>query len=318
MLQRLLLLALLLIGGVNAQPQVSKSDPAELAKKMELSVGYFANTAINREIASLLCLNYELINPSYRCTSVDLSKEAPSELPDLLLLSEQRFNHDYKEGYELVLPLYHESFIALTRPDFEESIFSPDQKIGLIDSELQVEKIVTIFNSIGLKREQLEILRLPRRDLVEAFCNFDLDILFTVGIHPDSFVRSINTACDGQIRSVTEALPKDFFQRNRYLYKAQIPKAYYWRTEQDIETLSERYFLAMRQDYNTPLLGLTLDNFCADLEGGKPLLMTIKSILHNYENSQTPLNELGQLYIKKLLGEGSTDSDDLEGEPLLD
>ncbi len=218
---------------------------------------------------------------------------------DFIITSEQYFNEVLKGEYQLLLPLYQKAFTAITRSGAANEVFDRDNIFGVLNQDFQLEVARNVLSAVNLKKEELVIGRYKEAEMMEAFCQFDINVAFVTGTHPDSLIRKLNTLCDGKPVSIARSLPKDFFQRNRYLYRTTIAKEYYWRLAEDIETLSARYLLAVNKDLSAKRIEEVLGSLMNEVMHESATAITAENILRNYENLQTKLHPLGELMIRR-------------------
>ena len=285
---------------------VATSAPETSTQRLSILASTSSN--MNQQLTDFICLSYELEHPFNEC-HVEIATEPISRktLPtlqqyDFIILSEQVYNAHLTRDFELLFPLYEKSFTAIARTDREgfSGIFNRDNTFGVLDKEDQFERVGDVFNAAGLPIHSVKIDKLSSDELAEDFCHFDLDVVFVMGTHPDPLVRKLNTLCDGQIVPIASDLPPNFFQRNRYLYKAIIDSDFYWRTASNLETLSERYYLAYNRKHSAQsrdkkALGQFFKHFFsevkADSRAEKGLLTVLKK---HRQNSQSELSERGK------------------------
>ncbi len=266
-------------------------------ERMRLEIGYYLSTPLNREIADRFCLNFEAINPSYFCEHELIGQSRGEELEeerryDLILTSEQNFYQNLEREHRLILPIYEEVYVALGRRGESEQIFSDEERIGIVDDVATLEKIRALLKRLNIKEEQLDITLATPSNLVDQFCNFDLDVVLHLSTHPDPFVRNLNTACDAKLLPLSSSVPRQFFQRNRYLYEATIPQNYYWRLDDSVNGVSERYFVALREGYHEQIFGLVLANFFADLSAHRLTWMSPEKMKLYFTRSENQLDSL--------------------------
>lgn len=218
---------------------------------------------------------------------------------DFIITSEQFFNAELKEDYALLLPLYQKAFTAVTRAGRADSVFDRENIFGVLNQDFQLEVARNVLSAVNLNKQEIVIHRYNEAEMMEDFCLFDINVAFVTGTHPDSLIRQLNTLCDGKPVSITRALPKDFFQRNRYLYRTTISKDYYWRLAEDIETLSARYLLAVHKRVSDERLQELLSSLMNEVLRASTVAITPEAIIQNYQNLQTSLHPLGDLIVRR-------------------
>ncbi len=274
---------------------------------------------LDRMISSHLCYSYELLHPYHRCQEhyAEQGELSAKELADFdfIITSEQYFNSSLARQFHLLIPLYQQAFVAVTRESYQDKVFIPQLNYGVLDQPLQKIVLKDILKALNLSPQKLGVTPLDQAALIEQFCNFDINVAFITSIQPSQIVRQLNTLCDGVPTSIVHNLPKNFFQRHRYLYQTTIPKSYYWRIPDDVETLSVRYLLAINQkSIQDDELTALLSNFIKELDYTRGLAISEHSIIENAENLQTPLHPLGAALILQLT-EKHSDSGNSTLEP---
>ncbi len=262
-------------------------------------------TELDRMISSHLCYSYELLHPSYRCQEYyaeqgELSTQALAEF-DYIITSEQYFNDALTRQFQLLIPLYQQAFIAITREVQQDKLFTDQLNYAVLNQPLQKVVLKDVLKALNLSPKKLGVTPLNQDALIEQFCNFDINVAFITSTQPSQTVRQLNTLCDGIPVSIANNLPKNFFQRHRYLYQTTIPNGYYWRIPEDIETLSVRYLLAVNKNtINEDELPEILSNFVKELDYTRGLTITERSIVENAENLQTQLHPIGETLLLQL------------------
>ncbi len=260
---------------------------------------------LDRMISSHLCYSYELLHPSHRCQEyyAEQGELSTKELVDFdfIITSEQYFNNSLAQQFQLLIPLYQQAFIAVTREPSQDKLFSNQLNYGVLNQPLQKIVLKDVLKALNLSPQKLAITPLDQNALVDQFCSFDINVAFITSIQPSQIIRQLNTLCDGIPVSIVNNLPKNFFQRHRYLYQTTIPKSYYWRIPYDIETLSVRYLLAINQNsINEDELTEILSNFIQELDYTRGLAISERSIIENAENLQSSLHPLGAALLLQL------------------
>ncbi|GGZ98082.1 hypothetical protein DC083_05425 [Ignatzschineria ureiclastica] len=260
---------------------------------------------LDRMISSHLCYSYELLHPYHRCQEhyAEQGELSTKELADFdfIITSEQYFNGSLARQFQLLIPLYQQAFIAVTRESSQDKLFSNQLNYGVLNQPLQKIVLKDVLKALNLSPKKLAITPLEQNALIDQFCSFDINVAFITSIQPSQIVRQLNTLCDGIPISIANNLPKNFFQRHRYLYQTTIPKSYYWRIPDDIETLSVRYLLAINQNsIDESELTEILRNFIQELDYTRGLAISERSIIENAENLQSTLHPLGEALLLQL------------------
>lgn len=278
--------------------------PAFANDKREIKILRQTPSALDRAISDHLCMSYEVIHPYHRCKETYLEQGALTRKEraeyDFIITSEQFFNEKLKRDFHLVLPLYQQAFTVVTRDITQEDLFKPGQKYGVLQQNIQENVLADVLRALNVDVKKLSLQHLEPQALIDRFCSFDINVAFVTGAHPNRIVRQLNTLCDGEPISIVQDLPKNFFQRHRYFYQTNVPKDLYWRLDNDIETLSVRYLLAVNKAVEEADLDELMDSFIRELEYNRGLSITEASILLNYNNLQTPLNEVGDELMEEL------------------
>lgn len=278
--------------------------PAFANDQREIKILRQTPSALDRAISDHLCVSYEVIHPYHRCKEVyleqgKLNRKERAEY-DFIITSEQFFNEQLSQDFQLVLPLYHQAFTVVTRDINQENLFKSGQKYGVLQQNVQENVLADVLRAMNVDANKLALKHLDSQALVDNFCSFDINVAFVTGAHPSKIVRQLNTLCDGEPISIVQNLPKNFFQRHRYFYQTHVPKELYWRLSNDIETLSVRYLLAVNKSVDEEDLDELMDSFIRELEYNRSLPITEASILLNYNNLQTPLHEVGDELMEEL------------------
>lgn len=275
-----------------------------LGDQREIKILRQTTSALDRAISDHLCMSFKVIHPYYRCQEVYLPQGSlpQNELTeyDFIITSEQFFNEKLRRNFQLVLPLYHQAFTVVTRDVDQTALTGREHQFGMLEANEQREMLASILKSLNIHQDRLQVNTYQADELIERFCGFDINIAFVTGAHPNMLVRQLNTLCGGAPISIVESLPKNFFQKNRYFYQITIPKEYYWRLPEDIETLSFRYLLAVNNRIDSEVLDELMDNFIKELKYNPGFAITESSILLNYENLQTPLHDVGDDLMEEL------------------
>lgn len=254
-------------------------------------------SALDRAISDHLCVSFKVMNPYYRCQETYLPQDSLSQNElaeyDFIITSEQFFNEKLRRNFQLVLPLYHQAFTVVTRDVAQDELVKKGHQFGMLEANEQRAMLADILKALNIQQDRLQVHTYHGEELIERFCGFDINIAFVTGAHPNTTVRQLNTLCAGKPISIVQSLPKNFFQKNRYFYQITIPKEYYWRVDEDIETLSFRYLLAVNNRIDSEVLDELMDNFIKELKYNPGFPITESSILLNYENLQTPLHDVG-------------------------
>lgn len=254
-------------------------------------------SALDRAISDHLCVSFKVMNPYYRCQETYLPQDSLSQNElaeyDFIITSEQFFNEKLHRNFQLVLPLYHQAFTVVTRDVAQDELVKKGHQFGMLEANEQRAMLADILKALNIQQDRLQVNTYHGEELIERFCGFDINIAFVTGAHPNTTVRQLNTLCAGKPISIVQSLPKNFFQKNRYFYQITIPKEYYWRVDEDIETLSFRYLLAVNNRIDSEVLDELMDNFIKELKYNPGFPITESSILLNYENLQTPLHDVG-------------------------
>lgn len=254
-------------------------------------------SALDRAISDHLCVSFKVMNPYYRCQETYLPQDSLSQNElaeyDFIITSEQFFNEKLRRNFQLVLPLYHQAFTVVTRDVAQDELVKKGHQFGMLEANEQRAMLADILKALNIQQDRLQVNTYHGEELIERFCGFDINIAFVTGAHPNTTVRQLNTLCAGKPISIVQSLPKNFFQKNRYFYQITIPKEYYWRVDEDIETLSFRYLLAVNNRIDSEVLDELMDNFIKELKYNPGFPITESSILLNYENLQTPLHDVG-------------------------
>ncbi len=272
--------------------------------KREIKILRQTPSAFDRAISDHLCMSYEVIHPYHRCQEVfleqgKLTRKERAEY-DFIITSEQFFNEQLKQDFQLVLPLYHQAFTVVTRDITQDNLFKSGQKYGVLQQKVQENVLADVLKAMNIDAKRLSLQYLESQELIDRFCSFDINVAFVTGAHPNRIVRQLNTLCDGEPISIVQDLPKSFFQRHRYFYQTHVPKELYWRLPNDIETLSVRYLLAVNNKIAEDNLDELMESFIKELEYNRSLPMTEASILLNYNNLQTPLHDVGGELMEEL------------------
>ncbi len=291
-------------------------------ERREIKILRQTPTELDRAISDHLCVSYEVLHPYHRCKElyIDQGILTKEELAgfDFIITSEQFFNDSLVDNFALVLPLYQQSFTIVAHEDIEpKRIFHPELRYGVIDQSYQASVLDDVLKAVGTNSGQLNVVKAKNRDLIERFCSYDLNVVFITGAHPNRVVRQLNTLCDGKPLSVVDFLPAKFFKKHRYFYQTTVPKEYYWRIDKDIDTLGVRYLLAVNNRLQEAELDRLMISFMKELDYNRQLPITERSIVHNAQNLQTPLHEIGRELIEKLQVTEKADVDNAEAETNL-
>ncbi|MHC5225294.1 TAXI family TRAP transporter solute-binding subunit [Ignatzschineria sp. LJL83] len=261
-------------------------------------------SALDRAISDHLCMSFKVMNPYYRCQEVYLPQGSLTQKElaeyDFIITSEQFFNEQLRRNFQLVLPLYHQAFTVVTRDVDQSELTGRGHQFGMLEANEQKDMLTSILKTLNIEQDRLQVNSYNAEELIDHFCGYDVNVAFVTGAHPNMLVRQLNTLCGGVPISIVQSLPKNFFQKNRYFYQITIPKEYYWRLPEDIETLSFRYLLAVNNRITTEMLDELMDNFMKEMKYNPGFAITESSILLNYENLQTPLHDVGNELIEDL------------------
>lgn len=259
---------------------------------------------LDRAISDHLCMSYEAIHPYHRCYEryYEEGTLTKKELDayDFVITTEQFYNERLARSFSLVLPLYHEAFTIVARGVEQENLFAGGHAYGVLNQPAQRKVLSDVLVALNVNSNKLPLKTYSTQKLIDQFCGFDINVAFVTGAHPNRIVRQLNTLCGGAPISIVDSLPKNFFKKHRYFYKTHVPKELYWRLPNDIETLSIRYLLAVNNSFDEVELEELMDSFMKELEHNRAVPITDASILLNYSNLQTPLNDIGDELMEEL------------------